>query len=130
MNAEALKRVSGEVVDSAIAIHREVGPGLLESVYEVLLAHELRQRGLEVVRQKQVPIEYRGIRFDEGYRLDLFVEGHVIVEIKSLESLLPVHSKQLLTYLRLTRSPVGLLLNFNVSLMKDGIVRLANEAPD
>lgn len=107
-----------------------MGRGLLESVYEVLLAHEIRQRGLEVERQKPVPIQYRGIRFDEGYRLDLLVENAIIVKIKSVEKLLPVHSKQLLSYLRLINHPVGLLLNFSVNLMKDGIVRLANNAPN
>ena len=130
MNADHLKQITGQIVDASVRIHQEVGPGLLESVYEVLLSHELRGRGLSVERQKPIPIEYRGIRFDEGYRLDLLVEETVIVEIKSIEELLPVHSKQLLTYLRLTNLPVGLLLNFNVNLMKDGIVRLANQAPN
>ncbi|QDT67345.1 hypothetical protein MalM25_02420 [Planctomycetes bacterium MalM25] len=129
-NVKLLNELSGQVIDSAVAVHREVGPGLLESVYEVLLAHELRERGLVVERQKVVPIEYRGIRFDEGYRLDLMIESMVIVEIKSIESLQPVHSKQLLTYLRLTECPLGLLLNFNTNLTKEGIVRLANNAPE
>lgn len=130
VDAERLNRISGEIIDASICIHQEVGPGLLESVYEVLLAHELRERGLAVERQKPVPIEYRGIRFDEGYRLDVLVEDAVVVELKSIEELAPLHCKQLLTYLRLTRKPLGLLLNFNTNLMKDGIVRLANQAPE
>lgn len=127
---ERLNAISGEAVDSAIAVHRELGPGLLESVYEVILAHELRTRGFEVERQKPIPIEYRGVRFDEGYRLDLVVNDLLIIEIKSVEQIAPVHSKQVLTYLRLTDKPLGLLLNFNTALMKDGIVRLANNAPE
>ena len=102
----------------------------MESVYEVILAHELRTRGFEVERQKPIPIEYRGVRFDEGYRLDLVVNDLLIIEIKSVEQIAPVHSKQVLTYLRLTDKPLGLLLNFNTALMKDGIVRLANNAPE
>jgi GxxExxY protein len=124
--ADELNRISGEVVDAAIAIHSELGPGLLESVYEVTLGHELRQRNLRIDRQVPVPIEYRGIRFDEGYRLDIVVNDLVIVEVKSIEEISPVRKKQLLTYLRLTRRPLGLLLNFNVNLMKDGISRVAN----
>ena len=117
-------------MDAAIAIHREIGPGLLESVYEVLLAHELKTRGFEVERQGHVAIEYRGIRFEEGYRLDLLVEDSVVVEIKSISELGDVHKKQLLTYLKLKDKKLGLLLNFNVNLMKDGIVRIANGAAD
>ena len=130
MDAGRLNGISGAVVDSALRIHQEVGPGLLESVYEVLLSHELRERGHAVVRQQAVAIESRGLRFEEGYRLDLLVDDAVVVEVKSVESLKPVHSKQLITYLRLANKPLGLLLNFNVCLMKDGIVRIANRAPD
>ena len=104
--------------------------GLLESIYEVLLAHELSERGFRVERQVPVSIQYRGIHFEEGYRLDLLIEGLVIVEIKSVEAVLPVHKKQLLTYLRLTKKPLGLLLNFNVDLMKHGITRIANQLPE
>jgi GxxExxY protein len=129
MTAEELNRISGQVVDAAIAIHSELGPGLLESVYEVVLAHELRRRELTVDRQVAVPIEFRGIRFEEAYRIDLLVGGTVVVEIKSIEELLPVHHKQVLTYLRLTKRPLGLLLNFNCDLMKHGITRIANNAP-
>jgi GxxExxY protein len=114
------------IVDAAINIHSALGPGLLESVYEVLLAHELKQRGLHVERLIPVPIQYMGIQFEEGYRLDLLVENLVVVEIKSIEEVAPVHKKQLLTYLRLTKRTVGLLLNFNENLMKDGITRIVN----
>ena len=121
-----INEISGAVVDAAINIHEALGPGLLESVYEVLLTHELKQRGFVVERQVPVPIQYMGIRFDEGYRLDLLVENQVIVEIKSVEEISAVHKKQVLTYLKLTNKPLGLLLNFNSALMKHGITRLVN----
>ena len=121
-----INEISGAVVDAAIHIHSALGPGLLESVYEVLLAHELKQRGLHVERQVPVPIQYMGIQFEEGYRLDLLIEDLVVVEIKSVEEVTAVHKKQLLTYLRLAEKPLGLLLNFNVNLMKDGITRIVN----
>lgn len=104
--------ISKEIVDAAFKIHTKLGPGLLESVYEILLAHELKCRGLVVDRQVCVPIEYEGIRFDEGYRLDLLVENKVIVEIKSIEQISGVHKKQLLTYLRLSDKKLGILINF------------------
>jgi GxxExxY protein len=125
-----INEISGAIVDSAINIHSALGPGLLESVYEVLLAHELKQRGFRVERQQSIPIEYLGLRFEEGYRLDLLVEDQVIVEVKSVESVLAVHKKQLLTYLRLLDKRLGLLLNFNEDLMKHGITRIANGLVD
>ena len=125
-----LNDISGEVIDAAVTIHKELGPGLLESVYETVVSHELKSRGLDVQRQVVVPIEYRGIRFEEGYRLDLLVNESVIVEIKSVEAISKVHYKQLLTYLRLMDKPLGLLLNFNVNLMKEGISRIANGLPE
>ncbi len=118
--------ITAAIVDAAIAIHREVGPGLLESVYEIVLADELRVRGFDVQSQIGVPIVFRGRQFDQGYRLDLLVNDVVIVEIKSVEQINNTHKKQLLTYLRLTNKPVGLLLNFNVELMKQGITRIVN----
>jgi len=130
MNAQQINLVSGSVVDAAVLVHQELGPGLLESVYEIILAKELRDRGLHVERQLAVPIEFRGIRFEEGYKIDLLVEETIILELKSVESLSGVHKKQLLTYLRLLRKPLGLLLNFNTELMKDGIVRIANNLPE
>ena len=123
---DELNAISGQVVDSAIAVHSELGPGLLESVYEIALAFELRGRGFNVERQIPVPVQYRGIKFDEGYRLDLVVNDVVIVEVKSIEAVVAIHRKQVLTYLRLTNRPLGLILIFNVNLMKDGISRIAN----
>ena len=118
------------VVDVAIQIHRELGSGLLESVYEVVLAKELENRGLSVRRQVPVPIAYRGIRFDEGFRADIIVEDRVILELKSIEQVAKVHSKQTLTFLRLTGLRLGFLLNFGAALMKDGIERVVNGLPE
>ncbi len=114
------------VVDCAVKLHMELGPGLLESVYEVLLAHRLKAEGLKIERQVHVPIEFDGIRFDEGFRADLIVEGKVLLELKSVERTLKVHKKQVLTYLKLTGIKLGYLLNFGESLMKDGISRILN----
>ena len=114
------------VVDTAIAVHRELGPGLLETVYEVVLANELGHRGLTVERQMPVPITCRGIRFDEGFRADIVIEGKVILELKSITRVNDAHKKQLLTYLRLTGNKLGFLLNFGEALMKDGITRTVN----
>jgi GxxExxY protein len=114
------------VIEVAIAVHRELGPGLLESVYEVVLARELSDRGLRVERQVQVPIHYRGIRFDEGFRADLIVEGKVILELKSVERVTPAHKKQVQTYLRLTGCKLGYLLNFGHEVMRTGITRCVN----
>jgi GxxExxY protein len=122
--------IAKQVVDAAYNIHVELGPGLLETVYETVLAHELQSRGLDCIRQKRVPITFRGIDFDEGLRLDLLVEDKVIIEIKSVEHIAPVHRKQVLTYLRLTQKRLGLLLNFGQALMKDGIDRLVNNLPE
>src|SRR4051812_42290231 len=118
--------ISKEIVDAAFKIHTKLGPGLLESVYEVVLAHELKRRGLNVVRQVPVPIVWDEIQFEEGYRLDLLVEDKVVVEVKSVESVERVHKKQLLTYLRLLNKRLGILVNFNEELIKDGISRVAN----
>ena len=114
------------VVDSAVMVHRELGPGLLETVYEVILAHELRQRGLRVERQVPISIESRGIKFDEAFRADIVVEGKVVLELKSIEQVTRAHQKQLLTYLRLTGYKLGFLLNFGEALMKKGITRAVN----
>lgn len=119
--------IGREIVDSAVKIHRALGPGLLESVYEVVLAHELTTRGLQVQRQLVVPIICEGIRSDEAFRADLVVNGLVIVEIKSVENLNNAHLKQVLTYLRLTGLKLGFLLNFAEALMKDGIERIVNQ---
>jgi GxxExxY protein len=114
------------VVDTALSIHRDIGPGLLESVYEVVLSNALKQRGLVVERQVPIPIEYAGVKFDEGFRADIVVEGKVILELKSVEKIRKVHKKQLLTYLSLSRLKLGFLLNFGESLMKEGIARVVN----
>ena len=118
------------VVDSAIAVHSELGPGLLETVYEVILAHQLRRHGLRVERQVPIPIEYQGVKFDEAFRADILVEGKVIFELKSIEQVARVHKKQLQTYLRLTGYKPGFLLNFGEGLMKKGITRTVNGLAD
>jgi len=119
-------RISGDVVDLAIRIHRELGPGLLESVYEAVLAGKLLAMGYRVVRQHPVDIEFDGMRFDAACRIDLLVDDRLIVEVKSVDKLAPVHAKQLLTYLRLTKQPVGLLINFGGETLKEGVRRLVN----
>ena len=126
MRGGDLNVLSGIVIDECIRIHRELGPGLLESVYETVLAGALERRGLKVDRQMPVDIHYDGMIFAGAFRLDLRVEELLILEIKSVESLANLHAKQLLTYLRLTDSPLGLLLNFSGETMKDGIRRIAN----
>ena len=118
--------VSSDVIEAAIRIHRELGPGLLESVYEMVLAGSLERKGYSVDRQKPIDVEFDGMRFPNAFRIDLLVDGRLIIEIKSIERILPVHAKQLLTYLRLTDQSVGLLLNFSGETMKEGIRRLVN----
>src|SRR5688572_11636474 len=127
MNVE---EISAEVVDAALHLHREVGPGLLESVYEMVLARMLEDRGLRVERQKSVAFDVLGLHFEEGFRVDLLVDGVLVVEIKSVDSLAVVHYKQLLTYLRLMRLPLGLLVNFGAGLLKEGIRRVVNNHND
>jgi len=117
--------IARQIVDAAFAVHTALGPGLLESVYEVCLAHELRKRGLSVRQQVVLPVHYDGVRLDAGLRLDLLVNDAVIVEIKVLENLLPVHKAQALTYLKLTDCRLALLINFNVPVIKEGLHRLA-----
>ena len=123
----SLDHVTGEIVDAALILHQGLGPGLLESVYETVLARDLQRRGLGVTRQKPVPFEYDGLQFNEGLRVDLLVDDMVIVEIKSVERTLPVHSKQVLTYLRLLHLPVGLLINFGAPTLKEGLTRIVNQ---
>jgi GxxExxY protein len=118
--------IAREIVDAAFHIHKALGPGLLETVYEVVLARELERRGLSAIRQQPVPIVYGDLKFDEGFRADLIVEGKVIVELKSVEQIAPVHKKQLLTYLRLADKRLGLLINFGSAVIKDGISRIVN----
>ncbi len=122
--------VAKQIVDAAYRVHTSLGPGLLESVYEVVLAYELEKRGLHTVRQQAVPIVYQEIRIEMGFRADLIIEDQVMVEIKSVDAVAPVHKKQLLTHLRLADKRLGLLINFNVALIKDGITRIVNGLPD
>ncbi len=122
-----LDDVSGDVVDVALRLHRELGPGLLESVYEMLLAARLERMGHAVVRQQAIDVVFDGIHFDRAFKIDLLVAGRLLVEIKSVERLSAVHGKQLLTYLRLTRQPVGLLINFGGETLKEGLRRVVND---
>jgi len=119
--------ISGQVVDAALEVHRALGPGLLENIYQHTLAYELVQRGLHVETEVALPVIYKNITFDLGYRLDLVIEDLVIVEFKSVEKLEPVHAKQLQTYLKLADKRLGLLINFNVPLLKEGIKRIVNQ---
>jgi len=118
--------ISREIVDASYKIHTSLGPGLLESVYEAVLVYELEKRNLKVERQKTLPLVYESVILDEGFRADIIVEDKVIVELKSVETLLPVHKKQLLTYLKISRKKLGLLINFGSALIKDGIERVIN----
>jgi GxxExxY protein len=124
-----LDEITGAVVDSAIRIHQSFGPGMLESVYETLLARSIENRGFAVERQKTISFEHEGMAFDNAFRLDMLVDERVIVEIKSTEQLALVHSKQLLTHLRLTNLHVGLLINFGGATLKEGLRRIVNHLP-
>ena len=121
-----INEISGVIVDAAFKIHSTLGPGLLESVYEAVLQRELMKRGLKAGRQVPVPIRYEDMEFDEGFRADLIVEKCIVVELKSVEEIAPVHSKQVLTYCRLLDYRLGLLINFGAPLIKDGIKRIIN----
>jgi GxxExxY protein len=126
---KSLDDITGAVVDASLKIHMGLGPGLLESVYEAVLARALEQRGFRVERQKVIRFEYEGMVFEEGFRTDLLVDGCVVVELKSVEKLAPVHSKQVLTYLRLMNLQVGLLINFGAATLKEGLHRIVNNLP-
>ena len=117
------QEITGQIIGAAIAVHRALGPGLLESTYEACLAYELMQRGLRVEKQKELPVVYSGVHLDCGYRIDLLVESVVIVELKAVDTLAPIHEAQLLSYLKLSGCKIGLLINFNVEILKDGIRR-------
>ena len=121
-----LNEVTGRVIGAAIEVHRVLGPGLLESIYEECLSCELEARKIPHERQKEIPIDYKGVKLGCGYRIDLLVEEKIILEIKSCESILPIHEAQLLTYLKLMGLKIGLLINFNVPVLKEGIKRMAN----
>jgi GxxExxY protein len=118
--------IAKQIVDAAYKVHTTLGPGLFESVYETVMAQELTNRGLKVVRQQAIPVIWENVHMEAGFRADLIVEDKVIIEIKSVEGLAPVHRKQLLTYLRLTGKRLGLLINFDTELIKDGIARVVN----
>lgn len=127
---EKLNKISEAVISAAIEVHRALGPGLLESAYEACLTFELVQHGFRVERQKPVPVVYRTVQLDCGYRLDLLVEDSVIVEVKAIDSLAPIHQAQLLSYLKLSGYKLGLLINFHVRVLKDGVRRMVNNFPD
>lgn len=122
---DAINELSGVIVDAAFQVHDSLGPGLLESVYEECLSYELQSRDLDVRRQVRVPLVYRELQFDCGFRIDLLVNDDVVVEVKAVEAVLPIHTAQLLTYLKVTEHRVGLLINFNVTKIKNGIHRFA-----
>lgn len=122
-----INQITGRIVDAAMKVHTVLGPGLLESAYAACLAYELDQRGLKVHSQVELPVVYENIRIDVGYRCDLLVEDTVIVELKSVERVLPLHKAQLLSYLKLSGKKVGLLINFNTEHLKDGIIRMVNK---
>jgi GxxExxY protein len=125
-----LDKITDTVIGAAIAVHRALGPGLLESTYEACLAYELSERGQGVERQKALPVKYRGVNLDCGYRIDLLVEGKIIIELKAVERLEPIHKAQLLSYLKLSGCRLGLLINFNVRLLKYGIHRIVLNLPE
>jgi GxxExxY protein len=127
---QSFNEITEQVIGACIEIHRELGPGLLESAYEECLCCELAQRGIRFERQKPLPVKYKNVSLDCGYRLDLVVEGKIIVELKTVEQLLPIHEAQLLTYLKLSGLTLGVLINFNVPVLKNGIKRIANNFVD
>ena len=120
------QEITEKIIIAALKVHSAIGPGVLESVYKTCLAHELKQTGMAVHTEVALPVVYDGLRLDSGFRIDLLVEDLVIVELKCVEALLPIHKAQLLTYLRLSNKPIGLLLNFNVVHLRDGIKRILN----
>ena len=122
-----IEEVATVIVDAAIKVHRALGPGLMESVYQLCFAHDLRKRGLKVVTEVILPVEYDGLQLDAGYRIDMLIEDVVIVENKAVEKLTALHEAQLLTYLKLRKSKLGFLLNWNEALMKHGIRRMVNQ---
>jgi iron complex transport system substrate-binding protein len=122
-----IDRITGDVLDAAIRLHRELGPGLLESVYETILAAHLGRLGYRVERQRPVDIVFDGMRFEAAFRIDVLVDDKLLIEVKSVDRLHPAHAKQVLTYLRLTRQPVGLLINFGGATLREGFRRLVND---
>jgi GxxExxY protein len=127
LRTQRLNEISGEIIDAAMNVHSTLGPGLLESVYETCLCHELNKRGLSVQTQAPLPVYYDSLELDAGFRLDLLVDHDVIIELKSVEKLLPIHQAQLLTYLKLANKHLGLLINFNTVHLRDGIKRMVHQ---
>ena len=130
MNRERIEQIATQAVDSIFEVHKELGPGLLETAYEAALCHELTLRKINFERQKPVPVVYKGFTLEVGFRIDVLVEDTVVLELKSVEALLPIHDAQLINYLRLTDKPVGFLVNFNVPRIKEGIKRRAGKLSD
>ncbi len=130
MQRDELENIAAQVMDAAFEVHRHLGPGLLESSYEMAFCFELSRLGLSFERQKDMPVSYKGVRLDCGYRLDVVVAGEILVELKAIESLMPVHEAQLLTYLKLSNKRLGFLINFNVPLLKQGLKRLVHRLDD
>ena len=127
---DRLDQITRRIIGAAIEVHRHIGPGLLESAYEACMAYELKQLGFRVEQQKPLPVLYKEVKLDCGYRLDLVVEDAIILEVKAIEQLAPIHDAQLLSYLRISGMMVGLLMNFHVRVLKNGIKRIVNEFPD
>jgi len=127
---DKLDQITRQIIGAAIEVHKAIGPGLLESAYQACLAFEVRQRGLKVEEQVPLPVLYKEVKLDCGYRLDLLIEDSVIVEIKAAEQLSPIHDAQLLSYLRMAHKHVGLLINFHIRVLKNGLKRIVNEFPD
>jgi GxxExxY protein len=127
---DRLDQIARRIIGAAIEVHKTVGPGLLESAYQACLAFELREAGLKVEEQLPLPVVYKNVRLDCGYRIDLLVEGEIVVEIKAIEALAPIHEAQLISYLRLAGKRAGLLINFHVRVLKEGLKRIVNEFPD
>ena len=121
--AQRVNELTGKIIGSGIEVHRALGPGLLESIYEECLCYELHQQGIKFERQKELPIHYKNVRLNSGYRIDLLVDNSLVIELKAVEYVLPVHKAQILSYMKLLNSKIGLLMNFNVPVLKDGITR-------
>lgn len=130
MERETLERLATQILDAAFEVHRHLGPGLLESAYQIALCHELARIGIAFECEKSMPVRYKGVALDCGYRLDLIVSDEIIIELKCVGDLLPIHEAQLLTYLKLANKPLGFLINFNVRLLKHGLKRIVNGLPE
>lgn len=130
MNPRSINELSHDLIGAAIDVHRELGPGLLESAYQGAYSHELTLRAIPHICQKTMPVRYKDVLIETGYRIDILADDRIVVELKAVEKLLPIHSAQLLAYLRLGKFPLGLLMNFNASKLTDGIERVSNKAPN